>query len=299
MNVTLGINNCFAVKRWPQADEWAQVIRDELGLRVVQHSLDLSDLDHDLEPSADAVRRAGERWGLAVDSVFTGLAAYSLNLMLGPDPDARRRAVVYWGRAIAFAARVGARSVGGHVGSLSRRDANDPGRRALLSGELRDRLGELSRRAQEQGVEALLVENMACDREPCRMSDLAELLRPGDSDHAAVALCLDVGHQCVPGLTGSDADPYAWLREMGARARVVHLQQSDAAADHHWPFSQQYNQRGRIRGSAVVEALAASGAENVMLVLEVIPSFEADDAVVLEELRESVMYWQEVLHEHE
>ena len=41
----LGINTCFAVKRWPQPERWATLVRDELGLDLVQHSLDLVDLD--------------------------------------------------------------------------------------------------------------------------------------------------------------------------------------------------------------------------------------------------------------
>jgi hypothetical protein len=41
----LGINTCFAVKRWPQPERWARLVRDELRLDLVQHSLDLVDLD--------------------------------------------------------------------------------------------------------------------------------------------------------------------------------------------------------------------------------------------------------------
>ena len=32
----LGINTCFAVKRWPQPERWAALVRDELGLDLVQ-----------------------------------------------------------------------------------------------------------------------------------------------------------------------------------------------------------------------------------------------------------------------
>jgi sugar phosphate isomerase/epimerase len=298
VNLTLGINNCFAVKRWPCPDEWAQIVREELDLEMVQHSLDLSDLDHDLDGEAQAVRYACAQTGLAIHSVFTGLIAYSTNLMHAPGTTARARAVTYWSQAIRFASRLGASSVGGHVGSLSRRDADDPKRRDLLWTELERHLVQLSELARRFGVDTLLVENMACDREPCRMPELSSLMRAGDPDHATVALCLDVGHQCVPGTRGPDADPYAWLRQLGPHAAVVHLQQSDAHGDHHWPFTSRYNALGRIRPAAVLDALAASGAEDVALVLEIVPSFEADDALVLNELRESVLYWQQALRDH-
>jgi len=297
MRLALGINNCFATKRWPRPEEWAQIVTDELGLETVQHSLDLSDLDHALEADAQAVSTACAGAGLTIHSVFTGLIAYSTCLMLAPTRPERDRAVHYWSRTIRFASMVGAGSVGGHVGSLSRRDADDPDRRAVLWTELQDHLDQLSRLARRYHLDALLVENMACDREPCRMSELSSLMRASDPDHAAVALCLDVGHQCVPGTSGDDADPYAWCRTLGRRAPVIHLQQSDAQGDHHWPFTSAYNDRGRIGGPQLLEALAASGTEEATLILEVIPAFEADDRQVLDELKESVSYWQHAIRE--
>ena len=39
MRIQLGINTCFAVKRWPLPEDWAPIVRDELGLQLVQHSL--------------------------------------------------------------------------------------------------------------------------------------------------------------------------------------------------------------------------------------------------------------------
>ena len=45
MRVRLGVNTCFAVKRWPRPADWAPIVRDRLGLGLVQHSLDLVNLD--------------------------------------------------------------------------------------------------------------------------------------------------------------------------------------------------------------------------------------------------------------
>jgi sugar phosphate isomerase/epimerase len=289
------VNNCFAVKRWPRPEEWAQIVREELGLERVQHSLDLSDIEHDFAGEVEAIGGACAAAGLQVESVFTGLIEYSRNLMLAPERAQRERAMHYWSDAIRFAAALRASSVGGHVGSLSRADADDPARRRALWVELEDQLDRLRELAAEQGVEALLVENMASDREPSRMSELRSLMRSGDPRRAAVALCLDVGHQCVPGTSGKEADPYAWLSTLGDQARVIHLQQSDAEGDHHWPFTAEYNGRGRIRAPQVLEALAASGADEAALILEVIPPFEADDSQVLAGLRESVAYWRDAI----
>ena len=76
----LGINTCFAVKRWPRPEEWARIAAEELGLDLAQHSLDLVDLD--VAPAAQAaeVRGACEAAGLELTSTFTGLIAYSTSL---------------------------------------------------------------------------------------------------------------------------------------------------------------------------------------------------------------------------
>ena len=121
MRARLGINNCFAVKRWPQPDDWAQIVRDELGLDIVELSLDLiEDIDSPAgrQRAADQIRSALSRHGLRAEAVFTGLAAYSLNLLMHPDATRRRAAVDWYVGLVDLAARVGARGVGGHVGDM-------------------------------------------------------------------------------------------------------------------------------------------------------------------------------------
>ena len=41
--IKLGINNCFAIKRWAEPEEWIEIIKKELGLNIVQFSFDLLD----------------------------------------------------------------------------------------------------------------------------------------------------------------------------------------------------------------------------------------------------------------
>ncbi len=294
----LGINTCFAVKRWPQPESWAPIVRDQLGLDLVQHSLDLVDLDAGSRfrgAEADRVRRACESNGIQVHSTFTGLAAYSSNLLLHPDAEARRRAEAWFGRAIEFTARIGARSTGGHVGALAVPDWEDAHRSRKLNRLLEASLARLAQAAWDAGLEALLIENLAPAREPSTMAWVETLLSDGGDDRVPVRLCLDVGHQCTPGTSGDERDPYAWLRRFGRRSPVIHLQQSDESADHHWPFTPETNAMGRIAASRVLQALEDSGAEEVALILEVIPAFEADDKQVIRDLQASVAYWRDAL----
>jgi sugar phosphate isomerase/epimerase len=295
---SLGINTCFAVKRWPEPDRWASIVRERLGLDLVQHSLDLVQLDAPASlrrRQAEAVREACERFGLTLHSTFTGIAAYSSNLLLDPDPAIRRHSRTWYRRAIAFTALAGGRATGGHVGAFSVTDWNDPQRKEVLGQELSSTLRRLAAQARRAGLEALLLENLAVAREPSTMDGIEVLLSPGDARHTPIRLCLDVGHQCVAGTTGDDRSPYAWLRRFGADAGVIQLQHSDAVADHHWPFTQELNALGRIEAGRVLEALREGGAMNAVLILEVIPPFEAEHDRVLDDLTASVEYWREAL----
>ena len=298
----LGINTCFAVKRWPEPARWAEITRSELGLDLVQHSLDLVDLDAsaaEIEDQSDQLRAACSGEGLELHSTFTGLAAYSSSLLLHPDQGARDRARYWYRRVMDFTAQCGASSTGGHLGAFSVSDWTDQDRRDRLWAELTESLAELTAYARGCGLSCLMAENLAAAREPSTMSMFSSLLTEADSLHAPLTLCLDVGHMCVPGTSGDDRDPYAWLEQFGARAPVVQLQQSDGLADHHWPFTAEHNAGGIIDAQRVLSALDRSGAEQVALILEVIPPFEQDDDAVLDDLRQSCAYWRSALAAHQ
>jgi D-erythrulose 1-phosphate 3-epimerase len=300
MRARLGINTCFAVKRWPRPDDWARIVREELGLDIVELSLDLiedTDTPGGRERSAVQIRSGLSRYGLRAETMFTGLAAYSRNLLMHPDAVRRRAAADWYLRAVDLAARAGARGVGGHVGAMSAPDWLDPARRAERWSGLRQSLAEIAAAARAAGLEHLLVENLASHREPSTIAGVETLLTGGDAAHAPVRLCLDVGHQCVPGTTGADRDPYAWLAHFGGRLAEVQLQQSDGLADRHWPFTAERNKAGRIDPGRVLDTLANAGTEDVLLVLEVIPAFEQDDEQVLADLRASAELWKAALTE--
>jgi sugar phosphate isomerase/epimerase len=296
MRVRLGINTCFAVKRWPRPADWGPIVADRLGLRLVEHSLDLVDLTaRAVDEQARELVTAASAGGLQVNSTFTGLAAYSSNMLLSPDPGTRASAKAWFREAIAFTERIGGAATGGHVGAFSVPDWRAGPRREERWESLRADLGELAGNARAHGLGALLIENLAAAREPSTMAMVRDLLTEGDPAHAPIRLALDVGHMCVAGTSGEDRDPYAWLRDLGRAAFEVQLQQSDAEGDHHWPFTPEANRRGRIEADNVIDALGEGGVEDLALILEIIPAFEQDDDSVLADLRASVEYWAEML----
>lgn len=296
MDVTLGINTAFASKRWPRVQDWASIVRDELRLDQVQVCLDLVDLG--------TSRRAHEQGrlhrevladhGLTAHSTFTGLNAYSTNLMLHPDLAAREEASRWYRRAADFTAEIGGRGTGGHVAAYSVADWNDRARRAALRSELVARLHRLAGHCRAAGLAFLMVENLASVREPGTMAQVEDLLTEGDHRHVPIRACVDVGHQCVPGTSTEDRDPYEWLRRLGSRAASIHLQQNDGV-DRHWPFTRELNAHGVIDGQRLLDALAASGTAQAALFLEITAPPREDDLKVVADLQESVAYWREAI----
>jgi len=295
---TLGINNCFAVKRWPEPEVWAALVREKLDLDLVQFSFDLTELSLPAAArrrQAERVRRACEAYGLRLHSGFTGLAAYNANLLLSPDPVLRRWAREWYRRALAFAADLGCRAAGGHIGAMSEREYDDPDLRCRRREELVTAMGELTTEAAALGLDYFLVEPMPVARElTSTLTATDELLADLNRTAAVpVRLCLDTGHACAAGNSGLDRDPYEWLRRFGAVSPVVHIQQTDGRADCHHAFTERHNAAGIIEAPAVLGALRASGAATTDLILEVIHPFEADEATVLDELAASARYWRE------
>ena len=300
MRARLGINNCFAVKRWPRPDDWAAIVANDLGLDLVELSLDQlegPDTRAGRDRMAEQTRAALSRHGLCAETTFTGLAAYSLNLLMHPEAEYRAAARRWYKQAIELTAQLGATATGGHVGSLSVPDWSDPATRARRWADLRDALAELAAYADQAGLDHLLVENLVTDREPSTMALIETIVTERSVAHAPIQLCLDLGHPFVCGGSPADRDPYAWIEHFGPRIAEVQLQQGDGLADHHWPFTPERNATGLVDPGRVLDTLAAAGVADVLLILEVIPAFEGDDQQVISDLRTSADLWRAALAE--
>lgn len=297
--VRLGINNCFAVKRWPEPFEWTRIISEELELKLVQFSYDLLDPrtpEPILSLMVEEIKGNIEEYGLELHSTFTGLVAYSLNLLGHPNPLMRADAFNWYSHAIRVARDLAASATGGHMASLSYRDWINVERRERMVKCIIDSIADLSHLARRYGLKMLLWEPMPLPREPPHTIDEAKsLLREVEKKaRIPVRLCIDLGHACSWDIKeGRDRDLYAWLEELAQLSPAIHVQQTDGKADRHWPFTKEYNERGIVKPDKVLEAIDRSGASEVFLFLEVIHPFEACDEKVLRDLKESVKYWME------
>lgn len=295
--ITLGINNCFAVKRWTRPEQWAHILTNELGLGAAQFSLDLLPLSFGPEPALDhaaEVKQTAADFGISINSVFTGLGAYGSSLLLS-DSRAERDAAENWYRQIiSLTSAMGATGAGGHLGAFTVPSFRDPERHQQLWSDLVRRLDQLATHADQEGLQYLLFENLAVDREPGYSIPEAHQL---EADLAGTAvpwrLCLDLGHPAAL-RTGPPSDqPVAWIAEQWSRPPVIQLQQSPRGGDHHGAFTAANNADGLVRREEVLPALLEWDVPEIELYLEVIPAHEADDDQVLRDLVESVAYWRE------
>jgi D-erythrulose 1-phosphate 3-epimerase len=295
----LGINNGFAMKRWPEPWAWAEIVGERLGLRYVQVSFDVLDPGWPgpcVTRMCDRVCEAASAHGLIVHSTFTGLVGYAQNLLAHPDAEVRAHGLRWFESGVALTARLGAEATGGYMGALSVDDHADPHRRAEVRQALVSSVRSLARTASLARLRALLWEPMPVPREIPHtpeeaMTLLAEVNHESD---VPVELCFDLGHCCAWDLPPK-ADPHAWLEELLPWTAVIHLQQTDGRGDHHWPFTREFAATGIVEPRRVVDIARQSPFETVYLFLEICHAHETSDEQVIDDLKASVDTWASVL----
>ena len=287
-----GVNLSFCVKRWVTPDLWAPIVREDLGLEAVQLSFDLVDPlwpDDLLDAVAADLRAVPSRYGVAIHSAFIGLAHYTFNQLLHPNPRVRDAAEAWLVRAYRFAAAAGIRRVGGPLGAVAaRRDAKEAD--AIAEADYADlvaRMLRLADQARAHGLAELYVEPTPLRREwPWTVAQARRML----TDVAAAAvpwkLCVDWGHALFEPVYGSyRAGMEPWLDEVGDAIGVIHLQQTDGRYDRHWDFTE----AGSVSPQQAAALLKACGLADRPVFLEVFYPFERDDRSVLEAVRRSAV----------
>jgi sugar phosphate isomerase/epimerase len=292
-SIPLGVNLSFCVKRWITPDLWAPVVRDRLGVDLVQFSFDLVDPnwpDDLLADLADDIIAHTRRHGITVHSAFIGLAHYTYSQLLHPDHRVRDLAEMWLARAYRFACRAGITRVGGPLGAIaSRADGQESDTLAEADyDDLIARMHRLASRAREAGLVELYVEPTPMRREwPWTVAQARRMA----ADVAGAALpwkfCLDWGHGTFaplygPGLGTDLMAP--WFHGLRDSIGVVHLQQTDFRYDRHWDFTEP----GAIDPAGAAALQRKAGLGDCPVFLEVFYPFERDDASVIEAMRGSM-----------
>jgi sugar phosphate isomerase/epimerase len=289
--IPLGINLSFAVKRWVTPELWAPLVRERLGLDLVQFSYDLVDPtwpdDLVVALAADVRRRAAAE-GILIHSAFIGLAHYTYSQMLHPDRRVRDVAEAWLRRAYRFAAEAGIKGAGGPLGAVASRpdgfeaDALDEADYA----DLIERMHRLAAAAAAEGLTELYVEPTPMRREWPWTIDQARRMTD-DLRGTAVPwkLCLDWGHGTFEPLYGRDrARMDGWFAAFPDVVGAVHIQQTDYQYDRHWDFTVD----GAVRPEEAAALQRRCGLGDRPVFLEVFYPFERDDASVIDAVARSI-----------
>lgn len=179
--IYLGIDNCFASKRWVRPSEWARVIRD-LGLRYVEASADTEcdplymggDFTRDwIKDTRDAC----EKQGIVVKNVYSGHGTYATCGLSHYDDRVTRRFLDQWMKAqVDTAAALGA-GFGFFAHGFEELLLQDDGLYVEKLDELYGTLSELSAYARDKGVDYVGIEQMYSPHQPpWRIADAEALM---------------------------------------------------------------------------------------------------------------------------
>jgi sugar phosphate isomerase/epimerase len=295
--VELGINLGFAFKRWPEPERWAALVREELGLEMVQFTLDLLDPwwpEAERRALAARVRRVADANGLTIHSAQLGLAWYTYNGLLHPEPEGRAIAREWWRRAIATGAELGVPAVGGPLGAFSVAESRDAETVTRRSAELVEDVVAISEEAAAAGLGAILIEPTPLPRELPHTIPQAQRLAEDLRGQTAVPVqwVIDVGHALYRPLYGADVTLEDWLVPLRDDIGLLHLQNHDYQSDTHlgWPDA-----RGQFDVAAFAGTVRDGGLGDVPVAIELFFPFEMDDEAVLATVRSTVDHCREVL----
>lgn len=297
MHVRLGINTGFATNRFPEPEDWAGIVADELGLDTIQFTADLLNPflpESIVSREVDRIRHVCEEKGIQVQTAFTS-GFTRVNHVLHPDPEIRRVWIEWMKRFYRLSRQLGAEGVGSHFGILTVRDNADPAIRARRIDQGIQAWRELAQCAAELGFEYVMFEPMSIPRELGETIPATQdlLSRCGEGFAVPMKLCLDVDHGDLQSPDPRDTDAHAWIRALGKDAPCIHIKQSLLDKGGHYPFTAEYNARGKIIPAEILETMRVSGIERCTLLLEIShrERWPADYRVV-SDLKESVAYWR-------
>jgi sugar phosphate isomerase/epimerase len=295
-NYVLGLSMIGSANRFPEPEVWARIVREEYDLDSVSFSTDYVDPLWPQPIIQDYVERTLKclsQYRLTISSLFFGVFTRR-NLLMAPDKEVREMWFEWYKGFVRLAVDLGAKGAGSPFGAISVHDASDPQRRRARIEDALLRWQELSFYAKECGLEYLFFETMSTKREiPDTIDGTFELYeRMNDNAGVPTYVCQDIGHAPHP----FQRDRYEWLRKLGGITKIVHLQQSDESNSRHWPFTEEYNALGVVDPQKTLEAIEASGAENMFLDLEIFHRESAEQETrVIPEIKQSVEYWRKYL----
>ncbi len=293
----LGINTGFAINRYPEPEQWTQLVSEAFDLKNVQFVADLLNPflpEKVIKQQIDKIKKNCQKYNIEISTTFTS-AFTRVNHLLHPDKRQREVWFNWFKDFFDISADLGARASGSHFGILSMNDCYNTRRKEKLLREAINYWQQLAVYAQKKDFEYIMFEPMSVPRElGWTIEETKELLNKVNKKNEGVPMkiCLDVGHAPHP----DQRDPYLWCRELGSVSPLVHIQQTEKGHSRHWPFTKKFNKKGIIDPEKVMKALDQGGASQVMFLFEISHRERYPDELnLVEDLKNSVQYWKKYI----
>lgn len=307
-HIVIGVNNCFQTRRYEKIESWVDIVK-EIGFDYMSLDSDIldpffsGDMDYVLEV-ARKLKAYCDKRDLKIVDYFTGMASYRFIGLAHGDWAQREKMMEWFKGAIDIASAIGARATGGRCDAFSVETLRNPQILAERYQVVIQAFQEFSEYAQQKGLESVFFEQMYVPSlKPYTLEETARYIKNTNSKSAGVPVrpVVDVGHACGQsyGLKGDDLLYEKWVERFGAACQVIHVQQTRRDHSSHLPFAASV--QGDIRMEAILEALEKSlhnheseewsqylqPPEQIVLMLEAIPSTAQCEEEILEEMRES------------
>ena len=297
MPITLSLSTNPLINRFAEPDDLIDTVAYRLGVGYLQMTNEIISPSWDAPTISRLTRQmasALKRTGVRVTSGMTGPYA-RLNHFGHPDKDVRRFYINWFKTFADITASLGGRAVGGQFAIFTFKDFDDPKRREELTKTAIDCWSEVAEHGKGAGLDFVFWEPMSIGREfgETIKSCLALQQRLSSTPMAIpMKMMADIDHGDLSSSNPDDFDPYAWARAVPKFSPIIHIKQSLAEKAAHRPFTSAYNAVGRIQPKPLLESLAAGGAKDNELCLEL--SFkerEPNDRQVIPDIAESVAFW--------
>lgn len=257
---------------------------------------------------AEEIRRYARDSHVKVVDYLTGMASYRFLGMAHKDAQQRNRMKDWFKGAIDIAAAVGADCAGGRCDAYPVEALENQEELKKRYEYVVEAYRELAGYAKEKGLRSIYFEQMYVPSlKPYTMEETdqyIEDLNQNLENAVPIRPVVDVGHACgqAYGVSGDDLLYEQWLEKFGGACRMIHLQQTKRNKSDHNPFAP--GCEGDVTIEAVIDSVRRSlersanshwrkylePEQEIVLLLEQIPSTAQNEKEVLEELHASYSY---------
>jgi len=200
--IHIGIDNCFALKRWTTPAEWCKVVR-ELDMQYIEGVPDLEAepflMPGDyLEEWIDAVNEAQAKEGVKTVMLYSNDSTYDTQGFAHPDKRVRDRIVDGWFDGFCKLAKGIGADIGYYVCGLPESILFNKEKRKEAQATVIDTMVRVNRVAERYGIDKVALEQMYTPHQPPFTIDTMRQLMQAIKRESGTSLYIteDVGHHC-------------------------------------------------------------------------------------------------------